>query len=111
MRHETMLSGAQLALRAGIAAALSLAIAQALRLQFPLFVMIAAVIVTDLEPSQSRVMGFHRIVGTVIGAGCGGLFSSLMPSNPWTIGCGIAVVMLIAHFLQGKEGARIAGFL
>jgi uncharacterized membrane protein YgaE (UPF0421/DUF939 family) len=105
------LTGLQLALRAGIAAAISLAIAQLLSLQFPLFVMIAAVIVTDLDPSQSRRSGVHRIAGTIIGTACGGLLSSLIPSSPWTIGSGIAVAMLISYLLQGKDGARIAGFV
>ena len=105
------LSGLQLALRAGIAAAISLAIAHLLSLQFPLFVMIAAVIVTDLEPSQSRRSGLHRIAGTIVGTGCGGLLSSFIPSNPWTIGSGIALAMFISYFLQGKDGARIAGFV
>jgi uncharacterized membrane protein YgaE (UPF0421/DUF939 family) len=105
------LSGLQLALRAGIAAAISLAIADILGLQFPLFVMIAAVIVTDLQPAQSRLLGLHRIAGTIVGAGCGALFSSFAPSNPWTIGAGIVVAMLIAHALQRVEGARIAGFV
>lgn len=105
------LSGLQLALRAGVAAAIALAIGHLLGLQFPLFVMIAAVIVTDLKPSESRHLGFHRITGTVIGAGCGAIFSSLVPSNPWTIGGGIAVAMLISHVLQGPDGARIAGFV
>jgi len=105
------LSGLQLALRAGIAAALALAIAQALQLQFPLFVMIAAVIVTDLTPSQSRRLGFHRIAGTMQGAVLGALFSSIATSNPWTIGAGITVAMLISHVAQGTDGARIAGFV
>lgn len=105
------LSGLQLALRAGIAAAISLAIAEILGLQFPLFVMIAAVIVTDLQPSQSRLLGLRRIAGTVVGAGCGALFASLASPNPWTIGAGIAAAMLAAQVMQKVEGARIAGFV
>ena len=106
-----MMSGVQLALRAGVSAAIALAIGHLLGLQFPLFVMIAAVIVTDLQPSQSRLLGVHRIAGTIVGAGCGALFGSFVPSNPWTIGGGIAVAMLISHLLQGADGARIAGFV
>jgi len=105
------LSGLQLALRAGVAATLALAIGQLLHLQFPLFVMIAAVIVTDLQPSQSRFLGFHRIAGTIVGAVLGAAFSSVVPSSPWTIGAGIAAAMLISHVLQGADGARIAGFV
>jgi uncharacterized membrane protein YgaE (UPF0421/DUF939 family) len=110
-RPMMTVSGLQLALRAGVAAAIALAIGHALHLQFPLFVMIAAVIVTDLQPSQSRLLGFHRIAGTIVGAVLGAFFSSVAPSNPWTIGAGIAVAMLISHLPQGADGARIAGFV
>jgi uncharacterized membrane protein YgaE (UPF0421/DUF939 family) len=110
-RAKLTLSGLQLALRAGVAAAIALAIAHALQLQFPLFVMIAAVIVTDLQPSQSRLLGLHRIAGTILGAMLGALFISIVPSNPWTIGIGIALAMMISHLVQGADGARIAGFV
>jgi hypothetical protein len=61
-------SGLQLAMRAGLAAGLSIAIAQFFKLEYPIYAFIAAVIVTDLSPAQSRRLGFIRIVATVVGA-------------------------------------------
>jgi hypothetical protein len=49
--------GAQLAIRAGLSAGLSLALATALYMKHPLYAMIAAIIVTDLSPSRSRHLG------------------------------------------------------
>lgn len=103
------LRGLQLVLRAGIAAAIAFASGHLLGLKFTLFVMIAGLIVTDLQPSQSWLLGFHRIPGTTVGLGCGALFSFFVPSNLRIIGGGIAVAMLISHLLQGTDGARIAG--
>jgi uncharacterized membrane protein YgaE (UPF0421/DUF939 family) len=45
------MSGLQLALRAGLAAGLSIAIAQLFQLQYPIYAFIAAVIVTDPNPT------------------------------------------------------------
>jgi uncharacterized membrane protein YgaE (UPF0421/DUF939 family) len=111
MNMKTLMSGLQLALRAGLAAGLSFAIASALRLEHPIYAMIAAIIVTDLTPSRSRQLGLHRIAATVIGAVCGGLCSSILPPNPWTLGVGIAAAMLVSHLLQGTDGVRVAAFV
>lgn len=100
----------QLALRASVAAAVSLAIAKFLGLQPLIFAFIAAVIVTDLDPAQSRQLGLRRIVATVIGALCGAIFSQLIPANPWTIGLATLVTMLICELLRVPDGAKVAAF-
>lgn len=48
------IAGVQLALRASVAAAITIALAQILQFQNLIYVFIAAVIVTDLKPSESR---------------------------------------------------------
>src|SRR4051812_11076017 len=62
MNVRPLMSGFQLALRAAVAAGLSIAIAQALGLQYPIYAFLAAVIVTDLLPSQSRQLGMRRLL-------------------------------------------------
>lgn len=66
-------SSIQLALRAAVAAALSFAIAQFLELQFPIFAAVAAVIATDLVPSETLRLGQRRLLATVVGTICGAL--------------------------------------
>jgi uncharacterized membrane protein YgaE (UPF0421/DUF939 family) len=111
MKLSTFMPGLQLALRTGLSAGLSLAIAYALKMEHPVYAMIAAIIVTDLAPSRSRHLGWHRALATVLGAVCGGVFSLLVSPNPWTVGIGIIVAMLISHVLQGPDGVRVAAFV
>jgi uncharacterized membrane protein YgaE (UPF0421/DUF939 family) len=62
MTFSTLIPALQLSIRSGLGAGVSVAIAQLLRLQFPLYAMIAAVIVTDLSPLQTRKLGLWRLV-------------------------------------------------
>jgi len=104
------LSGVQLAVRAGVAASVSLAIAKSLGLETPIFAFIAAVLVTDLDPSQSRQLGLRRIGATVVGALCGVMFSQLLHPGAVTIGLSVVVAMLICQLLRMPDAAKVAAF-
>jgi uncharacterized membrane protein YgaE (UPF0421/DUF939 family) len=107
----TLKRGFQIASRAAVGAALSLVIAQGCRLEYPLYAMLAAIIVTELSPAQTRLLAARRIVATLVGATCGALLARTLPTNPWTIGLGIAVAMLLCHFIRAADGARVAGYI
>ena len=102
--------GVQLALRVAVAGGLSIAIAQFLGLDTPIFAFIAAAIVTDLDPAYSRDLGLRRIVATVVGAAFGAMLSYIMSPSPWAIALGIAVTMLACQFVRAQDGAKVAAF-
>jgi uncharacterized membrane protein YgaE (UPF0421/DUF939 family) len=104
------MAGFQLALRASLAAGLSLAIAQFLGLQFPIYALIAAIIVTDLSPAESIRLGWHRLTATIIGAVCGATLSMVLPASSWAIGISILVAMLSCHLLRIPEVVRVAAY-
>jgi uncharacterized membrane protein YgaE (UPF0421/DUF939 family) len=110
MKTLVPMSGIQLALRASLAAGLSLAIAQFLELQFPIYALIAAIIVTDLSPSESILLGWRRLVATVVGAVCGATLSMVLPATSWAIGLSILVAMLSCHLIGTPEVVRVAGY-
>ncbi|MGE0153631.1 MAG: aromatic acid exporter family protein [Reyranellaceae bacterium] len=103
--------GLQLSLRASVAAAVSLAIAQAAGLQYPIYALIAAVMVSDLSPAQTRKLALRRVVATVIGAACGIAASLTLPADTLSIGVGILVAMLVCNLLRTPESAKLAGYV
>jgi uncharacterized membrane protein YgaE (UPF0421/DUF939 family) len=104
-------SGIQLALRSALAAGLSLAVAKYCKLEYPIYAMIAAVIVTDLSASQTRKLGLRRLVATVLGAACGATLGPLLPPGPAAVGLSILVAMVICILLRGQDVAKVVGYI
>jgi uncharacterized membrane protein YgaE (UPF0421/DUF939 family) len=111
MNYRPLVSGLQLALRASVAAGVAVALAQLLGLQHPLYAFLAAVIVTDLAPSQSRKLALHRVVATAVGATCGAVLTPILPAGPIAIGVGILIAMLACQLVQIRDAAKVAGFI
>jgi uncharacterized membrane protein YgaE (UPF0421/DUF939 family) len=105
-----LVAALQLSARAGLGAGLSVIVARALCLPFPIYAMIAAVIVTDLSPARTRQLSLQRTAGTVLGAALGAALAAWAAST-WAIAAGVAGAMLACHALRMKEAARLAGYV
>jgi uncharacterized membrane protein YgaE (UPF0421/DUF939 family) len=111
MVASSVVPALQLSFRAAVAAGLAFALAQLLQLQFPIYALIAAVIVTDLAPTETRKLGWRRLAGTVIGSMLGAVLAVALPPGAFTIALGIFLTMVLSHMLRLPEAARIAGYL
>lgn len=107
---HTVTGGAGLALRATLGAAISFGLAKSLGLQYPIYALVAAIIVTDFVSSETTRLGMRRLVGTVVGAICGAALGSMLEPNVLTVGLGIFVSILVCYLTKAQDGARIAGF-
>lgn len=101
----------QLPLRAAVAAGVSLAIAPILGLEFPIYAFLAAVIVTDLSPEQTRRLGWRRLIATVVGATCGALLCLVFAPGPLGVGVGVLLAMLLCDLVRMREGSKVGGYI
>jgi uncharacterized membrane protein YgaE (UPF0421/DUF939 family) len=111
MTESTLTTGLQLSVRAALAAGLAVAIAELVRLQYPLYALVGAVIVTDLSAVQTRQLGLQRLAGTVLGAAVGATFSGFLPPSPATIGLGILAAMSLSHLVRLQGAAKVTGYV
>jgi uncharacterized membrane protein YgaE (UPF0421/DUF939 family) len=101
----------QLAVRAAFGASLSFLIGQYINLDRPIFACLAAVVVTDLSPAETRSLGLRRLGAMLVGAATGALLGSVLPSDAWAVGAGVMIAILVSKGLGAREGARVAGYV
>jgi uncharacterized membrane protein YgaE (UPF0421/DUF939 family) len=111
MPTPTITASLQLAVRAASSAAVALALAQLLGLHYPIYALIAAVVVIDLTPARTRELTLQRIVGTVLGAAVGVALSVSLPVNPWIIGIGIFASMCLCYPLRLHGAEKVTGYV
>jgi uncharacterized membrane protein YgaE (UPF0421/DUF939 family) len=107
----TIIASLQLAARAASSGGFALALAQLLRLQYPIYALIGAVIVIDLSAARTRELALQRIAGTILGAAVGVAFSVSLVSNPATIGLGIFVAMCLCYPLRLHGAEKLTGYV
>jgi uncharacterized membrane protein YccC len=106
-----MIPALQLSIRAAAAAGITVAIAQAAGLAFPVYAMIAAVIVTDLESAKTRELAIPRLVGTLAAGVTCALASQWLPPEGWAVAIAILVPMFAFRAFVMPDAAKLAGYV
>ena len=111
MQWRKLQIGAQLSVRAALGAGISLAIARALNLETPIFALIAAVIVTDRDPAETRKLAIRRIISTAIGAACGVGLAQFLGQSSWEAIVAIFIAMMLSIAVTQLGDPKIAAYL
>jgi uncharacterized membrane protein YgaE (UPF0421/DUF939 family) len=111
MGVHSILVGSQLALRAAAGGTVSYYAAAYLGLQHPIYALVAAIIVTDFAPGETKRLSLQRLIATGIGAMCGVALSMAFGHAQWLAGIGIFIAMVLSHACNASAGAKVAGYV
>ncbi len=95
-------------IKTGIAVGLASLVSQILNIKTPLFAGIATVITMQSSVSESWKAGKNRMLGTVLGAIIGLIFSTIAPNNPLIIGLGVIIIIYLCNILNWKKAITIS---
>ena len=111
--HEPVkpLAAFRLPLRAGIAAGIALGVALAFSFGSPIYAVVTAVVVTDLDPAQTRKLAGPRILGTCIGGIFGGVATLLVHPGIAPVVVTVILAMYVCQLLHLPAAARLAGYV
>jgi uncharacterized membrane protein YgaE (UPF0421/DUF939 family) len=101
----------RLPVRAATAAAVAVAVASAFSFGSPLYAMVSAVIVTDLDAAQTRKLALPRMVGTVIGAAVGCVATLLVRPGALAVAACVLLPMLLCQLMRQPAAAKVAGYV
>jgi uncharacterized membrane protein YgaE (UPF0421/DUF939 family) len=101
----------RLPLRAAVAAGLAVAVATTFALGSPLYAVVSAVIVTDLDAAQTRKLALPRIVGTAIGAAIGCMATLLVHPGAVAVVVCVMLPMFICQLLRQPAAAKVSGYV
>ena len=111
LKAPAPITAVQASFRTAIAAGSAVAIAQLLRLEYPIYALISACLVMDLSPLKTRQLAVQRLLGSVLGAIVGAVLSYPLPAGPLAIGVSIVIAMLLSYALRMPAAAKVAGYV
>jgi uncharacterized membrane protein YgaE (UPF0421/DUF939 family) len=100
-----------LALRAALASVVGVAVAQLLRLPYPLYALLAAVLVSDTSGAITWHRGAHYLLGTTLGAIAGAVLGFCLGAGLWVIGVAVFAAILSCLLLGLTEASKVAGYV
>jgi uncharacterized membrane protein YgaE (UPF0421/DUF939 family) len=98
-------------IKTAIAVFISIVISKLLKMEYPFYAAIAAIISMQSSVEASFKAGRNRMLGTFIGAVVGFICALISPGNALASAIGIVVVIYLCNILKWKESASIGGIV
>lgn len=96
------------ALRVGFAASLCILISNLLKLKFPFFVLLPAVMPISTFFGETIKFGINRLIGSTIGAIIGVILVNIQLPNMLLVGIGVILIIYVCNYLKWDSSTSIA---
>jgi uncharacterized membrane protein YgaE (UPF0421/DUF939 family) len=96
------------AIRVGLAASLCMLVSSLLKLKFPFFVLLPAVMPISTFFGETIKFGVNRIIGSSIGALIGIILVTIQAQNILLVGLGVILIIYVCNYLKWNSTTSIA---
>lgn len=96
------------AIRVGIAASLCMLISNLLKLKYPFFALLPAVMPISTFFGETIKFGLNRIIGSTIGAVIGVILVIIPSQNVLIVGIGVVIIIYVCDYLKWDSTTSIA---
>jgi uncharacterized membrane protein YgaE (UPF0421/DUF939 family) len=108
---QNLTHGLQIGLRASLASLLAAFTALKLGMDYPIYAVIAAIVVTDASPEVTRRTGLLRLLGNGAGAVLGAVIGSILGHSPWVMAAGVLGAIVLCEVIGLRDASKITGYI
>jgi uncharacterized membrane protein YgaE (UPF0421/DUF939 family) len=82
-----------------------------LGMDYPIYAVIAAIVVTDASPEITRRTGLLRLGGNGAGAILGAAIGTLLGHSPWVMAGSVLLSILLCEVIGLRDASKITGYI
>ena len=98
-------------LRSALAAITSIAASRLCGLQYPLYALVGAIMVTEYHGEETRKQSLTRFIGNALGIIAGGALGSLFGGYPGVVGLAAFIMVLFCYYFDLAAAAKLSAFV
>ena len=100
-----------ISLRSALAALASVETSRLIGLQYPLYALVGAIMVTEYHGEETRKQSLTRFLGNSLGIIAGGILGSFFGAYPWVIGLATFFMVLFCYYFDLAAAAKLSAFV
>jgi uncharacterized membrane protein YgaE (UPF0421/DUF939 family) len=98
-------------LRCALAALAAVELSRHLGLQYPIYALIAAILVTEYHGEETRRQSLVRLMGNILGITAGSILSTCFGGHSWVIGLATFLMVIFCYYLDFTVAAKYSAFV